>query len=83
MRGWLLVPLCLLGWSWDESPYEEGYQDGYTYARPSAINPVTPIAPQQRIGESENDYYLRGAFDGMDDRSRGPLPCRVCDGPEW
>ena len=82
MRVWLLVPLCLLGWSWDDS-YEQGYRDGYTYARPNAIDPVTPVAPVPRIGESESDVYLRGAFDGLEDRSRSPLPCRLCDGPEW
>ena len=66
------------GNDWDI--WNQGFEDGYRSG--PGIDPIAPatgIPPMRKIGETNSDYYLRGAQEGMLDRQRGPVYCSFCE----
>ncbi|OIO58893.1 MAG: hypothetical protein AUJ82_07345 [Verrucomicrobia bacterium CG1_02_43_26] len=53
--------------------YQKGFIEGYTYngGRVRGVDPVPPVAPVARAGETEQDGYTRGILEGRRKKQSG------------
>lgn len=65
----LLIAPAIISWSSAFcNGWEEGYVDGYCYNIPHCIEPIPPLCPMPRLGESSYmDGYNRGFLKGIND----------------